>query len=337
MKVGAPLGRESPGLAEPQFDSQLLLDEKACCAMDARLQYSAWSAGDSVLPIVTVRSIAALSTSYQRMLGLEGLSGRIDLIGGGVSRLWSIAYTTAGEDRGASLSPLIQAAIKDAVTRDGHALALSVGGADLPMFREIDGIRALVSAAPSHFVLDPHEATSIDEFVQSRPKDVRKVWRRDLRDSIRLGLSFDVEALSRDGCARAASAVADTLALNGGDGSRELAEWRLASYLRRPGTQLLGVVSGAGESSFLGMTVLGGVLDVHTFGMLSHARARREHYQFMFRACLQFALDHNIADVRFGLEHSWPKLVRGCTEVRRWRVLYSARNAARGIVRGVSE
>lgn len=321
----------------PGFERQMLLDEEACCAMDARLHHSTRGAGAVVLPVVTIGSIASLSASYQRMLGVEGLSGRIDLIGGGVARLWSVAYAPQDESRAGALAPLIAAAVREAVARDGHALAMSVGETDLPLFTQIDGVRAAVEAAPPHYLLDARGVTSVDEFVQRQAKDVRKVWRRDLRDGVRLGLAMKVTPLSPSACARAAASVADTLALNGGDGSRELAEWRLTGYLNRPGTQLLGVVSGAGESSFLGMTVLGDVLDVHTFGMLADASARREHYQFMFRACGQFALDQGIAEVRFGLEHGWPKRSRGCIAVPRWRVLFSALEDTRADVGDRSE
>jgi len=306
------------------FERQLLLDEEACCALDARLYHSTRCAGAVVLPVVTIRSVTSLSPSYRHMLGVEGLTGRLDLIGGGVARLWSVAYAPPGEDRTGALASLITTAVQEAVRRDGHALAMSVSETDLPLFTQIDGVRAVVVAAPPHYLLETRGLTSVDEFVQQQVKDVRKVWRRDLRDAVRLRLALSVTPLSPLACATAAPAVADTLALNGGDGSRELAEWRLTGYLSRPGAQLLGVVSGGGESSFLGMTVMGDVLDVHTFGMLANASSRREHYQFMFRACTQLALDQGIAEVRFGLEHGWPKQSRGCIAVPRWRVLFSA-------------
>lgn len=308
-----------------EFSRFLLEDERAACMKNPQLDFSVLESPTLLLPIVRIRDVTRLDEVFRGRLGVSDDLQSLTLVGGGIAQLLSF-WVARGSVTGPaehSFERSIRDAIVGELATSSSVVVLSASPTDLGLLSRLPGLRAEVTPAVSHFVAEIGDAKSIQDFVAAQPASVRKVWRRDMRDSMRAALSSSVEDLTADACAEAAPFFAATSHRNGDSGSPLTAEWRLASRLHRPGEHLM-ILIRAGDVLVANVAVTVGPdhLDAHSVGVAPDSPVRQEAYQALYRICIEMAIERGLRFVTFGHGNPHPKLTRGCSEVSRIRLEY---------------
>ncbi|WP_146113941.1 MULTISPECIES: hypothetical protein [unclassified Microbacterium] len=301
------------------FDLFALQDEVAVGALDGRLDVQVLEDHHLRVPLIRAQN-QALGTTYRHWIGVDDTTSPVTVVGGGLAQFWSAAVSTSTDPslRRSAFINLLQPLVVDELARGRQVISPSVWTEDLVAFKEFDGVEVETRHADDHFFMFITAAESKAEFISNLPRNARKVWSRDRRASERLRLSSHVSPLTAAGCFEASSSLADTGTRNGEETLPAIAEWRLASYLRRPGDHMLIRITREHDVvAYVAARLAGTILDVHSFGMSSRLGERREVYQHMFDAVLDIALLRGVTAIHFGVGHAHPKLVRGCVPVAR--------------------
>lgn len=298
-----------------------MMDDKALCALDARLDYFEVQArsghGRGRLPVAVIKRVDSLNDNYRRYLGLSSHEGSAALIGGGLARMRS-GNSLMGIDqdqRRELLATLVTDAIDRAAQTNEVVISPFLTASDLP---------AYIDAAPSASVreqgvwctLELGEATDIAGFLQHIPKRYRQYWKRDLRAAEALGLEHDSVPLSDDIAAEAAAGIADVSQRNDLSEPVDIATWRVSNFQRRPGKHFF--VRTRWRGNVIAHTMcrtFEDTMDAHTIGIsdLPEIDRRAVYHIAAMLGPLQVAIDCGVRRLEFGIGHETPKLRRGCT------------------------
>lgn len=302
-------------------DTLAMLDDRAMCAFDGRLDYFEVQAGSGRtrgrLPVVVVKQLGSLNEHYLRYLGLTPYDGSAALVGGGLARMWSgssLAGLT-GTDRHALLAELVRRAVDRASGVANAVVSPFLTATDLPAYLDA-APDAAVKPRGVWCALEIGGATGVDDFVERQEKRFRKKWRRDLRDAAELGLEHDWVPVT-DACVdEAAPGIASVAQRNGIQESAELVAWRLSSFRRRPGRHFF--VRTWQDSRPVAHTLCRsweGALDAHTIGIADDPELDRRtvYHAASLLGPLAAALATGAERLELGFGHETPKLQRGCT------------------------
>ncbi len=316
--------------ASSDLSEFVIEDERAFCGLDARLRYSEVQVGDcgrlrGRLPVVSC-AINAFSGEVRSALGLDDLSGRIAIIGGGLSQ-FRAAIWTCDQDaaaRSERITTMVRQAIQEAYGRGETPMSAFIPDSDVNACIAA-GLNP-VSCRPRQpwFTLDLHGAASLAEFLEVQPRKSRQTWRRDYRDAEGIGLSYDVSELDDESIKDATPLVAEVSRRNGLTQPEAFVQLRLKGFLRRPGDHFfLRVKRSETIVAYTACRIWRFYLEAHTVGIWPETDERRSTYHFAaYYAPLAQALASGIRLVGYGIGHDEPKEYRGCGAVKMWRVDY---------------
>lgn len=298
-----------------------MMDDRALCALDARLDYFEVQArsgqGRGRLPVVVVKQVESLNDDYRRYLGLTSHVGSAALVGGGAARLRSgssIAGVVNGQRR-----ELLAALVSQAVDR-----AAQTADAVVSPFLTAADVPAYLDAAPSaalrqHGVwctLEIGEVDGVEDFLQSLPARRRRHWVRDIREAEELGLAHDVAPFSEEVVAEAAAGIASVSRRNDMNESADLVTWRINNFHRRPGKHFF--VRTRWQGRVIGhmlCRMFDDTMDAHTLGITDVPgldRGAVYHFTCLLGP-LRAAVERGARRLELGIGHDSPKLRRGCT------------------------
>lgn len=303
----------------------LIRDEEVLCRADRRLKYQEYGSGELRLPVVRVQDARQLSPQYRAWLGVENVDGPLDLVGGGLSHLISAVPDVEPHLR--NLLGLLQEIVADSRS-SGAAVIVPFAMDSIRSLVQAAGLPVTESHAPSFFRLPIGGAASRADVISMLPRNRRKVWARDRRLIDSQNLHYEFAPLTHQGCVEASAAMSATSHRNGGQSHRVLAEWQLRASMDRSGMHTL--IRLQHEGSTLGYAVASeflDVLEVHSFGVESDVHDRSQMYQLMFTASVDLATSRLSREIWFGIEHRWPKFLRGCVEDLRWNIRFEPKGS----------
>jgi hypothetical protein len=319
-------------LPNPSLDNYIMEDERAFCDLDSRLGYSEISidgpeGSDGPLGAISIVSLAEASSftsEYRTQLGLTREAGSVDIIGGGLAQFRVGIHTKyfSGSDRARTITALVQKAIRKARDRGAHPVALFVSEPDLSAFSLAADMGAAAVRQQCWCTLELGAPASVESFIASRDRKVRQTWRRDQRDSERLGLSYRIVEFSRDNTRLAAPFIADVAQRNGLAEPEQISRWRMSGYSRRPGRHFyIQSLMGSQTVAYTACRKWGDTLDAHSVGIDPSVDDRRSVYHYAaYLAPLRSALESDCSQVEYGYAHVGPKVIRGCAAVGMWRL-----------------
>jgi len=297
-----------------------MMDDKALCALDARLDYfevqTRSGHGRGRLPVAVIKRVDSLNDDYRRYLGLSSREGSAALVGGGLARMRSgNSLMGIGEDqRRGLLATLVASAIDRAAQTTDLVISPFLTSGDLP---------AYLDAAPSaslreHGVwcaLELSGATDIEDFLRHIPKQYRQTWKRDIRTAEALGLDHDSVPLSDDVVAEAAAGIADVSRRNDLSEPIDIVKWRVSNFQRRPGKHFFIRTLWRGNVIAYSLCrTFEDTIDAHSIGIsdVPEIDRRAVYHIASMLGPLRVAIDCGARRLEFGIGHETPKLNRGC-------------------------